>query len=235
VCDSLEVSADGRRIYFSEPVYYQGATVADTVDEGIALPRNGRLWRYDLETGTTRLIAEGFHFINGILFDPHPGREREESVVVSQTSLFRLTRIYLRGPKAGTSEVVLDGLPGTPDGIDRDDAGRIWVSLFLERGKLLTWVHRNAWIKPLLLRLPSRLLVGRQQRSGVLVLSPDGSKPLYAGFHGGPGLTSISSAVPGPGGVYLANVSLSDLGATRKGIQRLKWPPELVAPPGAGG
>ena len=51
VCDNLDVSADGRRIYFTEPVYYQGATVADTLKEGIALARNGRLWRHDLDTG----------------------------------------------------------------------------------------------------------------------------------------------------------------------------------------
>ncbi len=231
VCDSLEVSEDGRRIYFSEPIFYQGATVGDTVDEGIALPRNGRLWRYDLDTGTTRLIAEGFHFINGVLYDPHPGQVREESVLVTQTSLFRLTRFYLRGPKAGSSEVVLDGLPGTPDGIDRDAAGRIWISIFLERRQLLTWVHANAWIKPLLLRLPTRLLVGRQQRTGVIVVSPDGSKPLYAAFYRGPALTSISSAVPAPGGIYLANVSLVNPDPTRKGIQRLRWPPQLSVLP----
>ena len=74
-------------------------------------------------TDTTRLIAEGFHFINGVLYDLHPGRPREESVLVTQTSLFRLTRFYLRGPKAGRDEVVLDGITGLDDGIDRDADG----------------------------------------------------------------------------------------------------------------
>jgi hypothetical protein len=43
------------------------------LDEAIALAPNGRLWRYDISTDTTRLIAEGFHFINGVLYDLHPG------------------------------------------------------------------------------------------------------------------------------------------------------------------
>ena len=73
----------------------------------------------------TRLIAEGFHFINGVLYDLHPGQPREESVLVTQTSLFRLTRFYLRGPKAGRDEVVLDGIIGLDDGMDRDSTGRI--------------------------------------------------------------------------------------------------------------
>ncbi|SFM49144.1 SMP-30/gluconolactonase/LRE family protein [Nitrosomonas communis] len=228
VCDNLEVSEDGRRIYFSEPFYYENASADDAIDEAIALAPNGRLWRYDIESGATRLIAEGFHFINGILYDPHPGLAREESVIVTQTSLFQVTRFYVNGPKAGNFEVVIDTLPGMPDGMDRDVKGRIWLSMFTERSPLLTWMHENAWIKPLLMRLPTSLLLSQTQRTGVVVLSPDGSKPLYSAFYKGPELASIASAVPVSSGIYLANVALDspDRGQ-KKGIQRLQWPPEL--------
>ena len=149
----------------------------ECVDEAIALAPNGRLWRHDLDSGTTRLIAEGFHFINGVLADLHPGQPREESVLVTQTSLFRLTRFYLRGPRAGTAEVVLDGITGMADGMDRDANGRIWLALFAERGPLLTWLHANAWLKPLFMRLPADLLLRQVGRTGVLVVSPDGRTP----------------------------------------------------------
>jgi hypothetical protein len=230
VCDNLEVSEDGRRIYFSEPFSYKNASIGDAVDEALALAGNGRLWRHDLDTGTTRLIAEGFHFINGVLIDLHPGQAREESVLVTQTSLFRLTRFFFRGPTAATSEVVLDALTGTPDGIDRDAAGRIWLAMFFERGKLLTWVHRHAWLKPFLMRLPTKMLLSLQQRTGVLVVSPDGRVPLYAARYKGPKLLSIASAIPSPAGIYLANVSLAGFVPERKGIQRLKWPSQLPTP-----
>ena len=159
VCDNLEVSADGRRIYFSEPFDYSGASVDDAVDEAIALATNGRLWRYDLDTGVTRLIAEGFHFINGVSYDLHEGQPREESVIVNETSHFRLTRFYLRGPRAGTAEVVLDGITGMNDGMDRDAAGRIWLALFTEGSRVLTWVHAHAWVKPLFMRTPPKMLL----------------------------------------------------------------------------
>jgi sugar lactone lactonase YvrE len=227
VCDNLEASADGKRIYFSEPFDYSGASVDDAVDEAIALAPNGRLWRHDLETGSTRLIAEGFHFINGVLYDPHPGLPREESVIVNQTSHFRLTRFYLRGPKAGTSEVVLDGITGMNDGMDRDANGRIWLALFAEGSSLLTWAHAHAWVKPLLMRLPAKLLLGRPRRTGVLVLSPDGRTALYSALYEGPLLTSIASAVPSPRGVYLANLALGDRGKQQTGIVRLQWPSQL--------
>ena len=228
VCDNLDVSQDGRRIYFTEPFDYKDASIGDAVDEAMALAPNGRLWRYDVDTGSTRLIAEGFHFINAVLCDLHPGQPREESVLVTQTSLFRLTRFYVRGPKAGTSEVVLDGLPAMVDGMDRDAAGRIWLAKFAPRSALLTWLHANGWIKPLFMRLPTKLLLRLSpQRTGVVVVSPDGRKPLYDAMYEGPLLASIASAVPGSLGIYLANEPLSSSDRDQKGLVRLKWPHQL--------
>ena len=228
VCDNLEVTEDGRRIYFSEPFAYADASKDDAVDEAIALAPNGRLWRHDLDSGTTRLIATGFHFVNGVLTDLHPGQPREESVLVTQTSLFRLTRFYVRGPRAGTAEVVLDGITGMADGMDRDADGRIWLALFAERGPLLTWLHANAWLKPMFMRLPADLLLRQVGRTGVLVVSPDGRTPLYSAMYKGPKLASVASAVPAPGGIYLANESLNAPKPEQRGVVRLKWPAQLT-------
>jgi sugar lactone lactonase YvrE len=224
VCDNLDVSEDGKRIYFSEPFDYSGASVDDALDEAIALAPNGRLWRHDLDTGATRLIAEGFHFINGVLHDLHPGQAREQSVLVTQTSLFRLTRFYVAGPKAGSDEVVLDGITGLNDGMDRDGAGRIWLALFSHRSGLLTWAHEHAWIKPFLMRVPARLLLALPQKTGVLVVSPDGRTPLYSALYDGDALASIASAVPSPTGVYLANETLGPESRAPDTVVRLKWP-----------
>jgi hypothetical protein len=229
VCDNLEVSHDGRRIYFSEPFDYTGASLDDALDEAMALSPNGRLWRYDLDSGATRLIAEGFHFINGVLYDLHPGKPREESVLVTQTSLFRLTRFYVAGPKAGRTEIVLDGLTGLDDGMDRDAEGRIWLALFADRTRLLTWAHEHSWIKPLLMRIPAKLLMTLPQRTGVVVVSPDGRTPLYAAMYDGDAIASIASAVPSPAGVYLANEALGPENQAQKNIVRLKWPEQLAA------
>jgi hypothetical protein len=227
VCDNLDVSQDGRRIYLSEPFDYPGASPGDAVDEAIALSPNGRLWRHDLDTGTTRLIAAGFHFVNAVLIDRHPGRPREESVLVTQTSLFRLTRFHLRGPRAGTADVVLDGITGMADGMDRDADERIWIALFAERGRLLTWVHAHHWVKPLVMRLPARLLLRQAGRTGVLVVSPDGSTPLWSAMYAGPELVSVASAVPALDGIYLANESLTPGREARRGMIRLRWPAGL--------
>ena len=75
----------------------------------------------------------------------------------------------------------------------RDESGS---RKFTENGGSLTWLHANGWLKPLFMRLPARLLLGRQQRTGVVVLSPDGRRPLYEAMYKGPLLASIASAVP---------------------------------------
>jgi hypothetical protein len=40
----------------------------------------------------------------------------------------------------------------------------------------------------------------------------------------------VSSAVPSPSGIYLANISLDNTEAKNVGLQRLKWPAELPPP-----
>ena len=63
-------------------------------------------------------------------------------------------------------------------------------------------------IKPLVMKVPARLLTALPQQTGVLVVSPDGSTPLYSALYDGDALASVASAIPSPGGIYLANEAL---------------------------
>jgi hypothetical protein len=218
-CNDLDVSADGKRIYFTEPIAYAGASMGGgAVAEAITLGENGRLWRHDLENGETRLMAEGFHFIDGILIDPHPVDAREESVLVTQTPGFAITRFFFTGSRAGTAEAIWTGLPGMPDGMDRDAQGRIWIGLYRKRSKFLTWAHNNPWIKPLMLRLPLELLPVPKE-TGLLALSPDGATPLYYAIHEGPLLGDAAVAIPGTEHLYIANFDRD-----QRGLIRMSYP-----------
>ena len=218
-CNDLDVSADGKRIYFTEPIAYEGASMGGgAVGEAITLGENGRLWRHDLDRGETRLVADGFHFIDGILVDPHPGDAREASVLVTQTPGFAITRFFFVGPRAGTAEPVWTGLPGMPDGMDRDAQGRIWIGLYRKRSNFLTWAHNNPWIKPLMLRLPLELLPVPKE-TGLLALSPDGSTPLYYAIHEGPLLGGAAVGVPGTKHLYIPNFDRA-----QRGLIRMSYP-----------
>jgi sugar lactone lactonase YvrE len=219
-CNDLEISEDGRRIYFSEPFAYEGASMGGgAVPEAVAFRGNGRIWMHDLAVGETRLVAQGLHFPDGLLVDLHPGKNQEESILTSLTTGFQIARIYVKGSKAGTIEIAQDGLAGMCDGLDRDAAGRIWCAMYVKRSPLITWLHDKPWLKEVMLRLPLNLMP-QPRVTGVLVLSPDGSKPLYSAWYSGDKLVHNASALPGPDGyVYMSPFSRS-----HHGIVRMKNP-----------
>ncbi|WP_143177879.1 SMP-30/gluconolactonase/LRE family protein [Cystobacter ferrugineus] len=210
-CNDLDISEDGQRIYVSEPYDYPGAAMGNEAAfrEAISLARNGRLWMFDLESKSARLVAQDFHFVDGVLLDSgsesaRGGTGREESIVITETPKFRLLRLFVGGPKAGTAEVLQEGLPGMPDGLSRDERGRIYVALYRGRPGSAAWIHANPWIKPLLLRLPPALFPISHE-TGYLVLDPSGRQPLYLTLHDGHRVSSISKVNPGRDGIFLTS------------------------------
>lgn len=215
-CNDLEITNDGKRIYFTEPFSYSGASMGGgAVHELLAYRGNGRIWHHDLNTGETRLVVEGFHFLDGILFDFHPEGEIEESIVSSLTPGFRIMRFYVNGARAGQFQVIQDGLPGMCDGMDRDLNGNIWCGMFTDRSSLLTWLHENPWMKNILLRLPLNSM-SQPKRTGVMVFSADASTFLYYAKYEGDKASQIASAIPGPDGyVYMTPFSRKHRGLVR--------------------
>ena len=50
----------------------------------------------------------------------------------------RIFRYYLKGPKAGTHDVFVDGLPGMPDNIRPNGKGGFYITLFAPPNKLVS-------------------------------------------------------------------------------------------------
>eukprot|EP00879_Flechtneria_rotunda_P027006 GHRR01028863.1.p1 GENE.GHRR01028863.1~~GHRR01028863.1.p1 ORF type:complete len:391 (+),score=61.95 GHRR01028863.1:43-1215(+) len=84
----------------------------------------GKLYRYNPVTKETHLLARDFWYSNGIAVSAD-----DSFLVVSETDRLRLVKYWLKGPKAGTSEVLIDHLPGTPDGMARAPDGNFWAAL----------------------------------------------------------------------------------------------------------
>jgi sugar lactone lactonase YvrE len=117
--DALAVANDGT-IYFSEAStrYYPGFP-NDFLD---GRP-NGRLLRYEPSTGRTRVVADGLYFANGVEVDPD-----ETYVLVAESFRTRLTRVWLRGPRRGTTDQFGSWLINVPDNIRMDAKGRVWIA-----------------------------------------------------------------------------------------------------------
>ena len=221
-CNDLAISKDGKRVYMTTPYSYEGAAMGGgAFGEAITLARNGLLWRYDLERQTLELIAQDFNFIDGILVEESRSG-REASVLITETTKFRIDRLHLSGPRAGTHDVLWEFLPGMPDGMDRDAEGRIWIGLIKKRTGVITYAHGHPWIKYALLNLPHSLLPVPKQ-TGLLVLSRDASQALFYTEHDGSGPGEIAVAVPGIAGIYLPNFRKES-----RGLYSIPFPPQLL-------
>lgn len=212
-CNDIDVSRDGQRIYMSEPFDYAGASSGTgALAEAVTQARNGRLWLFDRAVGSVRLVAQDYNFIDGVLLEyASPADTKEQSVLVTETTKYRIDRLHLHGPLAGTDKVLWEGLPGLPDGLDRDAQGRVWVGFIKERTKVATWIHANPWIKPLLLRLP-RSLLPVTKPTAVMALSPDASQVLFYSHHDGSQVRDISVVVPGKDRLYLPSFDRANTG-----------------------
>ena len=121
LADDLDIAPDGR-IYFSEATirYEMHTWPVDALEAR----GNGRLICYDPAHRTTRTILRGLRFPNGICM-AHDG----QSFLFAQTWACSISRYWIAGPRAGTTETVIANLPGHPDNINRASDGNYWLAL----------------------------------------------------------------------------------------------------------
>ncbi len=165
--DDVDVGPDGR-IYFSDASDRFGyAEYRLDIFEGRG---NGRLLVHDPATGETRMLVDGLQFANGVAASPDGA-----FVLVVETGRYRVHRYWLRGERAGQSEIFIDGLPGFPDGISSDGQGGYWMTLATPRSAILEALAGWPSVRRVLARLPLSLFPGPPLAAHVLGLDADGN------------------------------------------------------------
>jgi sugar lactone lactonase YvrE len=131
-CNNAAVARDGT-IYFSDSSRRFG--IEHWRAELFEHSGTGRLLRLSPD-GKVEVLADGLQFANGVALAPD-----EAFVCVAETTAYRLQRLWLRGPRAGQRDVLIDGLGGFPDNISTGSDGLIWVTQAAPRNKLLDFLH----------------------------------------------------------------------------------------------
>jgi sugar lactone lactonase YvrE len=206
----LATEAAGRDIVFADDLYVEGDTVYFTdasrhalfQDELFELQDTGRLLAYDLDTGETEVLVNGLGFANGVELGPDG-----ESLLVTETSRYRVSRYWHRGELEGRIERWTENLVGYPDNIDRDPSGGYWVAIPALRDPALERLQRRPWLKRQLGKLPEAVLAQVSGDAYGLVLKLDDDGTVVDSLHDPTGgVHGVTSATPHEGALYLGSL-----------------------------
>jgi len=157
---------------------------------------DGQLLAWNPVTRSMRVLLDGLQFPNGVVVEP-PG----DSLLFAETGAYRISRYWLKGPRAGTTEVFADNLPGFPDNISRTGDGRIWVPMSSPRHPLADLLAPYPSLRKVVVRLPSWMTPDALRHGLVVELAPDGT-PLRVLHDPTGGVAFVSCAMERDGVLY---------------------------------
>jgi sugar lactone lactonase YvrE len=171
--DDVAITRNGT-IYFSDASSKYGASVSGGSYEASLLDimehgGHGRVFRHNPESGETSLVVDNLNFANGIAVS-----DDQRYLLINETGSYRVLRFWLEGPDAGTTEVIIDNLPGFPDNINNGLNGRFWVGLVAPRSHLLDGLSDKPWLRKIVQRLPSFVRPKAEPSSHVIAIDGDG-------------------------------------------------------------
>lgn len=202
--DDVDIAPDGR-IYFTDASsrFEQPDYVLDLLE----MRPHGRLLRYDPRTKKTETLLRNLHFANGVAVSPEG-----DYVLVNETWKYRILKYWIHGPRAGQAEVFADNLPGFPDNLAVDKAGRYWVAFPTLRNPRVDSMHRRPWLKDLVAKLPESFHPKPQEYG--LVLAFDAKGELIISLHDtrGTHLQEITSVNPHGDHLYFGSLHNDRIG-----------------------
>jgi sugar lactone lactonase YvrE len=153
-----------------------GGTFAASIMDILEQSATGRVLEYDPVNGTTRVVAHGLSFANGIALS-----EDQQWILVAETGRYRVWTIAAAAVNldigratAAQARVLLDNLPGYPDNLMRGKEGRIWLGFTKPRSAVVDGMADKPWLRSMTLRLPRALWPVPKSYGHVIAFTEDG-------------------------------------------------------------
>jgi sugar lactone lactonase YvrE len=187
--NDVEIAADGT-IYFSDASHKFGQTqyMEDLIEHGA----NGRLLAWHPDTKQTELLLDGLCFANGVAVDPG-----QQFVLVNETGSYLVRKYWIAGPKKGEHEILIDNLPGFPDGISAGTNGVFWIAIASPRNPLMDKLGPKPFLRKVVMRLPAFLRPKPLRYAFVLGIDAEGN---------------VNHNLQDPGGAYAPITSVQEHG-----------------------
>jgi sugar lactone lactonase YvrE len=167
----------------------------------------GRLLRYDPASGKVSVVLDRLMFSNGVALGPG-----DEFVLVAETLAARITRHWLRGPKAGQTDSFVTALPGYPDNLTYDGSGHFWVAIPSPRVPVLERMASLPWLRRVLFHIPAAIRdPGLSKMACVLELDTDGRVVRSIQDSSG-GYGPVTSVLAFDGRLYFGSIETGAIG-----------------------
>lgn len=202
--DDVDIAPDGQ-IYFTDASsrFNQPDYQLDLLE----MRPHGRFMKYSPDTGETTVLLGDMYFANGVAVSP-----AGNYVLINETWKYRILRYWIKGPKAGESDVFADNLPGFPDNLSVDSKGRFWVAFPTLRNAQLDSLHPTPWLKNLVAKLPASFQPAPQEYGLVVAFDSDGEIITSLQDTHGTHLQEITSVNPHGGYLYFGSLHNDRIG-----------------------
>ena len=202
--NDLDVGADGT-IYFTEAS--SKFPMSQFANDILEHQPNGRLLALDPQSRRPRTLLRNIYFANGVAVSPD-----QTFVLVAETGMYRIRRVWIKEPKMGQNDIFIDNLPGFPDGISSNHRDRFWLALVTPRQALFDRMLPYPSVRKVVARLPKFLQPAPQRYSFVLGLDPQG-RVVENLQNGSPDCyAQIANVVEHNGALYLGSIGEDTLG-----------------------
>ncbi|XXG82526.1 hypothetical protein AAC387_Pa10g0454 [Persea americana] len=212
--NDLDIDDEGNIYFTDSSAHYQRRNFMQLV---FSAENSGRLLKYESLTQRTTVLLRNLQFPNGV------SMSRDGSFFVfSEGSLGRLRRFWLKGDKAGTSDVFAL-LPGFPDNVRTNEKGEFWVAIHCRKN-----LYAHIWglyPKPrkFLLKLPIPakihflMHIGGRLHALLIKYSPDGEIVEVLEDRQGKVVRAISEVEEKDGKLWMGSVLMPFVGVYQLG------------------
>lgn len=171
--NNLAIARSGKIYFSNSSAKFGAADIGDTYQASLLdileHGGHGSILEYDPDTGSITTIIDGLNFANGLALS-----EDQQFLLIAETGSYRITKHWLSGRLAGTSQVLMDNLPGFPDNISNGLNGRFWIGLIAPRNPVVDRFSSSPFVRRLIMRLPRSLRPDAERSAHVIAINGDG-------------------------------------------------------------
>ncbi len=147
--DDVDIGQDGT-IWFSDAS--QRWDLHDNITDFFERRPTGRLFSYHPGLDELTLQLDDLYFANGVALGPGGAY-----VLVNETFAYRISRLWLTGPRAGEHDLFAEALPGAPDNLSFNGYDTFWVAFAVPRTDAADVANGSPFFRKMYFRLANLL------------------------------------------------------------------------------